>query len=235
MTKPFTLFIIAAVLLLVSGSDAWAQDRPEPDVVPLHVQVTISRYLGNEVISSLPYLLSATANSPRSRCSLRMGADVPIATTSSTVNQAGEETPRRSFNYRPVGVNIDCEATTVGDGRYQLLVNLEESSLYPPTAMTHLAGLEAELAQKATRFGAQHPEIVRLDREIATARRQIPPELRADDQAYRAAFGGQPVFRSFQSSNTMILRDGQSVQYTAAADRISGESIRVDVRLTVLE
>ena len=46
---------------------------------------------------------------------------------------------------------------------------------------------------------------------------------------------GVPVFRSFESSNTLVLRDGQSRQYTAAADRVTGESIRVDVALTVLD
>ncbi len=47
--------------------------------------------------------------------------------------------------------------------------------------------------------------------------------------------GDLPVFRSFQSSNTLILRDGQSRQFTAATDRISGEVIRVDVTLTVVK
>ena len=46
---------------------------------------------------------------------------------------------------------------------------------------------------------------------------------------------GVPVFRSFESSNTLVLRDGQSRRYTAAADRVTGESIRVDVALTVLD
>ena len=44
-----------------------------------------------------------------------------------------------------------------------------------------------------------------------------------------------PVFRSFTSINTLVLRDGQSRQYVAAADPLSGETIRVDVTLTVLE
>jgi hypothetical protein len=44
-----------------------------------------------------------------------------------------------------------------------------------------------------------------------------------------------PVSRSFGSENTLVLRDGQSRQYVAAADRRSGETIRVDVALTVLE
>ena len=46
---------------------------------------------------------------------------------------------------------------------------------------------------------------------------------------------GVPVFRSFESSNALVLRDGQSRQYTAAVDRVTGESIRVDVALTVLD
>ena len=44
-----------------------------------------------------------------------------------------------------------------------------------------------------------------------------------------------PVFRSFQSNNALALRDGQSQQYVAAADPVTGETIRVDVTLTVLD
>jgi hypothetical protein len=44
-----------------------------------------------------------------------------------------------------------------------------------------------------------------------------------------------PVFRSFRSSNMLILRDGQTSQFTAATDRVSGEVTRVDVTLTVVK
>ena len=44
-----------------------------------------------------------------------------------------------------------------------------------------------------------------------------------------------PAYRSFESDNTLVLRDGQSQQYISAADRISGETIRVDVTLNVLD
>lgn len=47
--------------------------------------------------------------------------------------------------------------------------------------------------------------------------------------------GGLPVFRNFRSSNELILRDGQSAQFTAATDRITGELVRVDVTLTVVK
>lgn len=44
-----------------------------------------------------------------------------------------------------------------------------------------------------------------------------------------------PVFRSFKSRNTLLLADGQTRQYTAAADRVSGEVVRVEVTLKVVK
>lgn len=46
---------------------------------------------------------------------------------------------------------------------------------------------------------------------------------------------GAPAFRSFKSTNTFSLRDGQSVEYTAATDRLSGEVYRVTIKLTVVK
>jgi len=44
-----------------------------------------------------------------------------------------------------------------------------------------------------------------------------------------------PVFRSFKARNTLLLQDGQTRQYTAASDRVSGEVVRVDVTLRVVK
>jgi type II secretory pathway component GspD/PulD (secretin) len=46
---------------------------------------------------------------------------------------------------------------------------------------------------------------------------------------------GVPAFRSFRSTNAVILRDGQSVEYVAATDRISGETSRISVKVTVVK
>lgn len=54
-----------------------------------------------------------------------------------------------------------------------------------------------------------------------------------DDQKTSSSAAGLPVIRSFQSTNRLILKDGQSTQFTAAADRVSGETIRVEVTLRV--
>jgi Flp pilus assembly secretin CpaC len=54
-------------------------------------------------------------------------------------------------------------------------------------------------------------------------------------QANTLRGGDHPAFRSFRSSDTLILKDGQSAQYTTATDTISGEVVKVDVTLTVVK
>jgi len=46
---------------------------------------------------------------------------------------------------------------------------------------------------------------------------------------------GAPAFRNFKSNNTVMLRDGQSLEYTAATDRLTGEVVRITVRLRVVK
>jgi len=163
--------------------------------VDLSVEVTISRYQGDDLVSSLPYVLSLTTGRD-GRGSLRMGAEIPVMNRPMPTNPANapEPDPARflpgmSYQYRSVGTQIDSFARSAGGDRYKVTVIIDESSVYG---------------------------------EDATAM-----------DTFRAP--GVPVFRSFESSNTLVLRDGQSRQYTAAADRVTGESIRVDVALTVLD
>jgi hypothetical protein len=54
-----------------------------------------------------------------------------------------------------------------------------------------------------------------------------------DDQP--RALRGIPMFRSFKLSNTLLLRDGQSTQLTSAADKVTGEILKVDVTLAVMK
>jgi hypothetical protein len=57
-----------------------------------------------------------------------------------------------------------------------------------------------------------------------------------DERELRNITGGnRPVFRSYQSTNTLFMRDGQTSQFTAATDRVTGEVVRVEVKLTVLK
>jgi hypothetical protein len=52
-----------------------------------------------------------------------------------------------------------------------------------------------------------------------------------DDQAGTAK--GIPSFRQFRASNTMVLKNGETGQFTSATDKVTGETLRVEVTLTV--
>ena len=54
-----------------------------------------------------------------------------------------------------------------------------------------------------------------------------------DEQS--GAAKGNPSFRQFRASNTMVLKNGETGQFTSATDKLTGETVRVDVTLTVLK
>jgi hypothetical protein len=63
-----------------------------------------------------------------------------------------------------------------------------------------------------------------------------------DSSVYGDEPGGQvatkrepPAFRSFRSTNTLIMKDGQSTQYTTATDKVSGEITKVDVTVNTMK
>jgi len=57
----------------------------------------------------------------------------------------------------------------------------------------------------------------------------------ADEAALPGGTKGNPSFRSFRASNSMILKDGQTGQFTSATDKLTGETVKVDVTLTVVK
>lgn len=144
------------------------------EAVNLRVEVVISRYRGDEQVSRLPYVLSFTP-ARGAQSSLSLDAHVPL-----------RESTR---SHRSVGTRIGAFARGVGDGRYAVTVDIEESSVLD-------------------------------DGETSMEAIMLP---------------GRAVFGSFTSSNTLVLRDGQSHSYAAAVDRVTGETVRVDVTLTVLD
>jgi hypothetical protein len=46
---------------------------------------------------------------------------------------------------------------------------------------------------------------------------------------------GSPTFRTFVLTNSAVLRDGQSTQFTSATDKVSGETVKIDVMLSVVK
>jgi type II secretory pathway component GspD/PulD (secretin) len=68
---------------------------------------------------------------------------------------------------------------------------------------------------------------------------QFKLDLTIEDSSIDTASSGggntSPAFKSFRTSDTMLLRDGQSAQYSTATDKVNGEVWKVDVTLTVVK
>jgi type II secretory pathway component GspD/PulD (secretin) len=69
---------------------------------------------------------------------------------------------------------------------------------------------------------------------------QFKLDITIDDSAIATEPQGasrpeHPSFRSFRSSNTLVLKDGQTAQYTTATDKVSGEVMKADVTLTIVK
>jgi hypothetical protein len=156
-------------------------EAPRP-LVPLKVQIVLSRMKGDKKVSSLPYVLGVTANDRIAKTSLRMGVEVPVPTGNG------------AFSYRSVGTNIDCDAHSTAGDAFRLSVLVQDSSL---------------------QFDAQRSNETAPDKT--------------------GIVGNVPVFRQFNSSFQIVLRDGQTTQYTSAVDPISGEVMKIDITLTVLK
>ena len=191
------LMPLAVLLTSILASPIGAQAQDGSDPMALRVEVTISRHRGDTLVSSQPYMLSIVAESQRmhtARLSTAAEVPVPIVFQTPAANAAGDSAPDASrpagpFNYRSLGIDIECLVQARGEGRHQLTLAISESSVHDP------------------------------DQPFA--------------QTFRAA--GAPVFRSFESDNTLLLHDGQSRRYVAATDPVSGETVQVDVTLTVLD
>ena len=56
-----------------------------------------------------------------------------------------------------------------------------------------------------------------------------------DPRAARVQEMGAAAFMTFTTSNNLTLRDGQTVQFTMATDKVTGEVVKVEVTLTVIK
>jgi hypothetical protein len=182
---PFVL-MMAVGTAAADEPEAW---KPVPAVVPLKVQVTLVRLAGDKTVARLPYTLGVNAG-PHETQRLRMGIEVPIAMPVTDGAQANALP--KPVQYKNVGVNVDCTADLMADGRFKLMVSVEQSSIY-------VAG---------------------EDKRAASAE----PTL-----------SSQPMFRTFRVNLAPVLRDGESQQFTAATDPVTGEVTRVEVALNVLK
>jgi hypothetical protein len=118
-------FLACATLLLFLAPAAKSQDKPAADAsipVSVKLQVILSEYDGQKKISTLPYTIPSVLTDKFSSTSLRVGVRVPVNTSSKN----GES----SVTYIDIGTNLDCRANRVADGRFNVDLKVDRSSLY---------------------------------------------------------------------------------------------------------
>lgn len=149
---PLALVVLALSLAAVARAQEATPESPKPAAAPaaapearptprgvtpplpsatLQVQIVISRFLGDRKVASLPYGFFVPAvpvgAGPRERVRMRMGVDTPVPKTA-VVGDAKGSVGTTEVQYRNVGTNIDCWVGDLGDGRYQVNSNVENSS-----------------------------------------------------------------------------------------------------------
>ena len=122
-----------------------AIDRCAPTTT-LRVQIVIARFQNEKKEASLPYTFVVPVrpgpSCPERRVRMRMGVETPVpVTTGFTTSESGGAKPATSFQYKSVGTNIDCSATEIGEGRYQLNLGVENSSALPGATTGELSGV----------------------------------------------------------------------------------------------
>ena len=161
----------------VSPQPTSSQAKSEKPLIPLRVQVTLSRSEGDKKTSSLPFTLWVSANGDQT--SLNVGSRVPTPTSVVAGGAIAE-----SYTYQNVGTSLTSSATSLDDGRFNVSLTISDSSLMP---------------------------------------------------AAKAAGSNLPTFQSFTASNKLLLRDGQTAQFIAATDKVTGEVTRVEMTIAVIK
>ena len=144
LSKTLTLGV---ALVLAASATGWAQEKaaPENTLVPVKLQLVLSRYQGEKKIASMPYTLWVTAAaagvSPADRPrpeQLRMGVNLPVR---STRVEEGKP-PVTTWDYRNFGTQIDVSARALEGGRFRVELSVSLNALYPdqePNAQQKLA------------------------------------------------------------------------------------------------
>jgi hypothetical protein len=158
-------------LLALAGAAAGEQkgeaERPARLVTPLKVQLVVTKRLGDKKVGSLTY--SFPCNTAEAKLSLNMGVEVPVPV---------RKADKVEFQYRSVGSNIECEASALADGRFDLRLAFEQSSLYPAAKP---AGPEPSLESRV-----DNPTLFRTARSVFNA-------VLRDGQTSEAVSGADPL------------------------------------------
>ena len=181
------------------------------------------------VLSSLIFAVPARAQDPRGDLKSRQ---VPLRVqvvlsryqgekkissmpyTMSVVTNAGKTSMRMGVDV-PIPNTVFSSAPAEGKTTSAPVTSYNYRSV--GTNIDCSAGLPEEAVYRLE-LAVQDSSVMIIDKEMGTAGKVNAPSV-----------------RHFQSSFSVLLRDGQTVQHIAATDPVSGEVLRVDVTLNIVK
>jgi len=122
------LAILAFGVVGIHAQDKAKSEGAAAQVMPLRIQVVFAEYDGEKKVSSLPYTVLVNANDKGPQAAVRMGLRVPVEIG------VGTDGANKQYQYQDIGTNLDGRADSTEDGRFNLRLNVEKSSLYTPVA-----------------------------------------------------------------------------------------------------
>lgn len=130
MKKLMSVLVATVVAIPVVAQEKVDLPKGRPPMKSVRLEVVLSRYQGDRKVSSRPYMMSLGTGKQNT---LRVGTEVPIVVT--TFKPANDQmpifTPVSSFQYKNVGINMECTVSVLDDGRYALdPIAVEDSSVY---------------------------------------------------------------------------------------------------------
>ena len=169
--KTMSILQVGVGLLLAAATGAGQEaeaDRPPAGMPPLRVQLVIHKQLGEKKLSSLVYAFPCNDR----KTTVKLGVEVPVP-----VRKGGD---LLEFQYRNVGANIECEARPATQGRFNVRLSFEQSSVYAA------GGEKMPAGEQTLEARAANPPLFR------TTMGQLTTLLR-DGESTQAVVGTDPV------------------------------------------
>jgi hypothetical protein len=142
-------FLWAPLLVCAQGTKApEAPDNATAETpMPVKLQIVLSEYDGTKKIANLPYTmpLIVTGKPSGAYSTLRIGVKVPVTTGDS-------KTGDTQYQYIDLGTSIDARVAHADDGKYQVDLKVDRSSLYVTAR-----GQDGKVAEKEWSGGEAPP------------------------------------------------------------------------------
>jgi hypothetical protein len=208
-------FVVALALTAVSSAPAIAQDPAVPAAAP-----------------------DARAVIPTPIGQVRSGAKIPLDVRVTIAKFQGDK--RVSSVPYMLAINAVANGNIGNIERAQLTIGSE----VPVTSTTFVSSADSKQGPAPLRsFNYRNVGTTIAAAAVPVDADRFELDISIDESSVGtsvAAGQGQgtetmPVFKSFKTRNRLLLRNGQTREFTAATDRVSGETVRIEVTVTAVK